>query len=85
MITPEERTIVRMRFIARAQFGTLHLHPDLCYQVLNDYGCNAIEIEPTTDTKQGLIEANWPTPSTTATRTTSPPNWLIPSAAPRRP
>lgn len=62
-ISPEQRAIIRMRYIARCQDATLHLHPDLCTRVLNDYGCNVVELEPTTDTKQGLIEANWPTPT----------------------
>lgn len=62
-LTPEQRAHVRMRFIARAQLDTLSFHPDLCRRVLNEYGCNVVEIEPTTDTKQGIIEANWPTPA----------------------
>lgn len=67
-IPPEQRAIVRMRYIARAQMRYLHLHADLCLRVLNDHGCNVVEIEPTTETKQGCVEANWPTAASPRTR-----------------
>lgn len=67
-LTPEQRAMVRMRFIARAQLSYLHLHDDLCLKVLNEYGCNVIIIERTTETKQGCIEANWPHPASTRQR-----------------
>lgn len=68
MHAQDHLAIVRMRFVARAQIDTLNLHPDLCLRVLNEYGCNVVEIEPTTETQMGIIEANWPTPANLRTR-----------------
>lgn len=57
MPTPDQRAIIRMRYIARNQLGTLYLHPDLCLKVLNDYGCNVVDMPQRADG----IEATWPT------------------------
>lgn len=61
MITPEERAIIRTRYIARCQVDTLHLHSDLCMQVLSGYGCEP-EIIPDPNRAGRLLCASWPNP-----------------------